>query len=214
MSFFTLRINKIKVKDNREIGKGELKLLSFVTTEDQPLPLLDDYFSINDPQQKKEILKLAAEAVVSSKVLMQLDYVSDNHEINFGDTGYALWTSGQVINSFNWQMVLVEVDDDVREVGAKIEGYLGDSDFDKFLDNVMTLVGVATNPTVTLSIAVAKYIIGKVAKELISNKDDQVGLVYQSFARGLDYPALDRQASGVPDMSGNLSIDYRIYGEE
>ena len=120
----------------------------------------------------------------------------------------------RIPTSFNWQMIVAEIDQDVRNVGAEINAIVNDPQFDGFLANVARLAAFGVNPTVTLSIAVAKYIINAVADELAKNKDDQLGLVYQSFYRHLDYPCLDRQAFGIPDLTGNLRIDYRIYGEE
>lgn len=216
MPFFTLRINKIKIINNREpVGSGEVKLLSFITTEDQPLPMLDDYFEETDVNVQRQLLAAAAKEVVSSKALMRIDNIPDGHTMTFGDTGYSLWTVPDAVpKSFNWQMVLIEVDQDVREIGAWINALLADPEFDVFLDNVIKLAAFGANPTVTLSIAIGKYVIGKIADELLQNKDDQLGVVYQSFYRGLDYPGLDRQAHEIPDTTGNLRIDYRLYGEE
>lgn len=215
MAFLTLRIKRIKVIDNREpIGSGEVKLLSFITSEDAPLPMLDSYFTVNDVDAKTQLLLAAASEVLSAKTLMQVDNIKDGHEINFGDTGYALWTVREIVDSFNWQMTLIESDEGVRDLGETINCFLSDPEFEGFLMNIAKLASFAANPSVTLGIAVGKYVIGKVADELLKNKDDQIGIVYQSFYRGLDFPSLDRQAFGIPDMTGNIKIDYRIYGEE
>ncbi len=42
MEFFVFRLNKIKILNNREWGKGEVKVLSFVTGGDAGLPVLDN----------------------------------------------------------------------------------------------------------------------------------------------------------------------------
>ena len=215
MPFLTLRIKKIKVIDNREpIGPGEVKLISFVTSEDDPLPNLDSFFTASTGQEKLEILQAAASNVLSSKTLMRIDNIKDGQEMTFGDTGYALWTTHKPIDSFNWQMILIECDEDVRQIGEFISGFLNDPEFDTFLMNIAKLAQFAANPSVTLSIAIGKFVLGKVAETLLDNKDDQLGIVYQSFHRALDFPAGDRQAFGIPDISDNLRIDYRIYAED
>jgi len=215
MSFLTLRIKRIKIIDNRELfGSGEVKLLSFVTSEDDPLPVLDAYFNENDDKAKLGLLRAAASDILSAKTLMQVDHIKNGHEMIFGDSGYSLWTTRKKIDSFNWQMILVESDAGVREMGNVISSYINDPEFDTFLLNIAKLASFAVNPTVTLSIAIGKFVLGKVADELLRNKDDQIGVVYQSFYRALDFPAGDRQAMNIPDLSGNLRIDYRIYAEE
>jgi len=212
MSFLTLRIEKIKIIDNKELlGNGEVKLLSFVTSEDDPLPILDNYFTASTGKEKLDILKAATSDVISSKILMQIDNIKDGQELIFGDTGYALWTTKKYINSFNWQMILIEIDNDVRQIGGFINDLVVDPEFEVFLTNIAKLAQFAINPTITLSIAIGKFVFGKVADILLNNKDDQLGIVYQSFCRGLDFP---RQAFGIPDISGNLRIDYRIYVED
>lgn len=215
MAFLTLRINKIKVIDVREFfGPGEVKLLSFVTSEDTPFPIVEKYFQENDEEEKKKIIKSAARQVVSSKELMTIENIKDGHEMIFGDTGYSLWTANKIVNSFNWHMVLIECDKDVRDIGSTILGYIEDPKFDSFISNVVQLAAFQMNPSVTLAIQVGKYVVERIGRELLKNKDDQIGVVYQSFYKELDYPGLDRRASNIPDISGNIRIDYRIWGAE
>jgi len=44
------------------------------------------------------------------------------------------------------------------------------------------------------------------------NKDDQVGLAYQSFNKPEHYPHGERKRDDVPDLSNNVLIDYSIFG--
>jgi len=223
MPLFSFRIKRIFVRDNREFGNGELKIISFITTEDAPLPILDGFFETNDPAEKKKLVKAAVETVISSKTLMQLGYVTDNHNIYFGNTGYSLWTSGVFLKSFNWQMILAEMDDDIRHIGDRIRETINTPEFDSFLNNLMVLASVSANPTVTVAIQAGKYVLNQVAAALLNNKDDQVGLVYQSFIDGVDYNLeneLEKQGyfnteiKDIPDMSGNLSMDIQMVGRK
>lgn len=210
-----LRLNRIKVINNREwFSPGEVKIFSYVTSEDEPLPNLDEYFLVSTGQKKLEILMAAAAKVISSKFLMQINHVIDGQTLIFGDTGYSIHEFNKRVDSFNWQMTVAESDDDVRAIGAWIDNIIVDPEFEGFLINIAKLAQFAINPTVTLSIAIGKYVLGKVADCLLKNKDDQLGVVYQSFYRDLDFPSGDRQAFGIPDLSGNLRIDYRIYAED
>ena len=212
MEFFVFRLNKLKILNNREWGPGELKLLSFITGQDVNLPVLDDLQHTTDPEQKKRLIQAAAQSVLSAKVLMQLDNVKDGHQITFGDTGYALYTADKIPISFNWSLMLMEIDEDINNLGKKIDGVIQAPEFDGFVDNVLILAGAAANPAAAAGVAVAKYVFGLVADTLIENKDDQIGLAYQSFNRFEHYLHGERKRDDVPDLSNNVRIDYSIFG--
>jgi len=212
MEFFVFRLNKLKILNNREWGPGELKLLSFITGQDVNLPVLDDLQRTTDPEQKKKLIRAAAQSVLSAKVLMQLDNVKDGHQMTFGDTGYALYTADKIPISFNWSLMLMEIDEDINNLGKKIDGVIQAPAFDGFVDNVLILAGAAANPAATAGVAVAKYVFSLVADTLIENKDDQIGLAYQSFNRFEHYLHGERKRDDVPDLSNNVLIDYSIFG--
>lgn len=210
--FFVFRLDELKILNNREWGAGEVKLLSFVTGEDVNLPVLDDLQRTTEPERKKELIKAATQTVLSSKVLMQLDNVRDGHIMTFGDTGYALYTSSKIPISFNWTLMLFEIDEDINNLGKDIDGVINRPEFDSFVNDVLILASVATNPVAAAGVAIAKYTLGVVAKTLIKNKDDQIGLSYLSFNKFEHYPHGERKRDDVPDLSGNVFIDYSIFG--
>ena len=210
--FFVFRLNELKILNNREWGAGEVKLLSFVTGGDVNLPVLDDLQRTTEPERKKELIKAATQSVLSSKVLMQLDNVRDGHLMTFGDTGYALYTSSKIPISFNWTLMLFEIDEDINNLGKDIDGVINRPEFDSFVNNVLILASAATNPVAAAGVAIAKYTVGVVAKSMIKNKDDQIGLAYLSFNKFEHYPHGERKRDDVPDLSGNVFIDYSIFG--
>jgi len=212
MEFFVFRLNKLKILNNREWGPGELKILSFFTGEDVNLPVLDDLQRTTDPKQKKELIMAASQSVLSAKVLMQLDNVKDGHQMTFGDTGYALYTAQKIPVSFNWSLMIFEIDEDINNLGKKIDSVINKPEFDGFVDNLLLLAGAATNPAATAGVAIAKHVFSLVADTMIENKDDQVGLAYQSFNRFEHYPHGERKRDNVPDLSNNVLIDYSIFG--
>ena len=212
MEFFVFRLNKLKILNNREWGPGELKLLSFVTGQDVNLPVLDDLQRTTDEERKKKLIQAAAQSVLSSKVLMQLDNVKDGHLMTFGDTGYALYTANKIPVSFNWSLMLFEIDEDINNLGRKVDGVISAPEFDGFVGNVLILASAAANPAAAAGVAIAKCIFGLVADTMIENKDDQIGLAYQSFNRFEHYPHGERKRDDVPDLSNNIRIDYSIFG--
>lgn len=212
MEFFVFRLNKIKILNNRDWGKGEVKLLSFVTGTEGSLPVLDDLQRTTDIEKKKEIIKAATQSVLSAKVLMQIENVKDGHQMTFGDTGYALYTTDKIPVSFNWSLLAFDLDEDINEIGRRIDGIIDMPGFDGFTTNVLILVGAAANPAATAGVAIAKFVFGIIADSMIKNKDDQIGVVYQSFNRFEHYPHGERKKDDVPDLSNNMFIDYSIFG--
>jgi hypothetical protein len=210
--FFAFRLNKLKILNNREWGPGEVKILSFVTGQDGSLPVLEDLQRTTNVEEKKQIIRAATQTVLSSKVLMQIDHVKDGHQMTFGDTGYALWTSDKIPISFNWSLVAFEIDEDINALGKKIDAIVNDAGFDGFARNLITLLGAATNPATLAGLAIAKYALGVLADVLLENKDDQIGVAYQSFNRFEHYPHGERKKDDVPDLSNNIFIDYSIFG--
>jgi hypothetical protein len=214
MEFFVFKLNQLKIFNNREWGAGELKILSFITGDDINLPVLDELQHTNDPDEKKALIRAAAQTMLSSKTLMQLDHVKDGHKATFGDTGYALYKSNSIPISFNWSLMVFDIDQDINDLGRKIDDTLNSDGFDGFLDDAIILAGAASNPATAAGVAVAKYIFGTISKTMIKNKDDQVGLAYQSFNKFEHYPHGERKRDDVPDLSNNLRIDYSIFGIE
>lgn len=212
MEFFAFRLNKLKILNNREWGSGEVKMLSFITGEDINLPVLDGLLSTTDVNVKKQLIQAASQSVLSSKVLMQLDNVTDGHVMTFGDTGYALYTSGKIPVSFNWSLILIDIDEDINNLGKKIDSIIDAPGFNGFVNNVLLLASAAANPAAVAGVAIAKYVFGVVADTMIENKDDQIGLAYQSFNRFEHYPHGERKRDDVPDLSNNVRIDYSIFG--
>jgi len=212
MEFFAFRLNKLKILDNREFGPGEVKMLSFITGEDVNLPVLDELQRTTDINRKKQLIQAAAQSVLNSKVIMQLDNVRDGHQMTFGDTGYALYTSKKIPVSFNWSLMLFEIDEDVNNLGKKVDSMINAPEFDGFVSNVLILASAAANPAVVAGVAIAKYVFGLVADTMIENKDDQIGLAYQSFNKFEHYPHGERKRDDVPDLSNNIRIDYSIFG--
>ncbi|MBP1730275.1 MAG: hypothetical protein H6Q55_704 [Deltaproteobacteria bacterium] len=153
--FFAFRLNKIKILKNREWGSGEVKILSFITGQDGSLPILDDLQRTTVVKKKKEIIRTAAQTVLSAKVLMQIDNVKDGHQMTFGDTGYALYTADKIPMSFNWSLVAFELDEDINTLGQRIDGLVRSPGFDGFALNLVTLLGAGGNPAAIAGLHIA-----------------------------------------------------------
>jgi len=211
---FTLRLKELQILDNREIGKAEVKIFSFIASNDISVPALDEYFKEIDKPKREKFLKEISRQVVSTKILTQVDYIKDNHLIEFGDTGKSLWTINYIPRSFNWTSLVLESDEDIREFGKKVDDLVTSDEFNSFIPNILTVASISINPVATAYIEIGKFILRQISSNLMKNKDDQIGLIDQSFIREFDYPGLRREAFGVYDLSRNMLYSYLIFGQE
>lgn len=215
---FYFRINKMKVIDNRTSGflffkrdLADVKIISFVTTGNDDLPDLDAWTRQNDPATKKVLLAAAVSSVLASRILTEVDHVKDNQSLFFGDTGYVLFQSKAIPSDFNWCFVAVKSNRGTRELGDLLGGVVKDPEFDTFASNVGTLVAGAANPAFTAGVAVAKFATGIISKILSAKGDEQIGILYMSLDQAEHYPHGERKKDDVPDLSGNMLIDYSIF---
>jgi hypothetical protein len=212
--YFTVRLNKISIKDNMEWGTAEVKVLSFITAGNINLPVLDAYIKTNSDEEKKSIIKTAANDMIGVRELTEVHNVCDDSELKFGseDAGISVYTGDKIPVDINWSLVLIERDVEVREVGNRLEDIVGSKEFDSFSTNLITLIGKAASPEIAIAFKIGKFIAGTAGKILANNKDDQIGLFATSLNRFQHYPNGVRSKDDVPGVNGNIFIDYHIFG--
>ena len=210
--FFAFRINRLRIFKNREWGAGELKMISFVSTGDEAPSALDGLLQTSDPDAKRKILRDASRQMLSVKEFIQVDEIRDGHVLTFGDSGYALYTAMRIPVSLNWTFLILESDEDVVELGRRIDTVVDGKDFDTFATSAITLLAAAATPQLTAAAAIAKFVSRAIPQVLVRNRDDQVGLYYLSLNRMEHYPNGERKRDDVPDLSNNVRVDYSIFG--
>lgn len=209
---FYVRINKVKILNNREmLGKGEIQLMSFVTKGESDFPMLEDFFNTNNRMAKRKFVKQAIEKVVNSRILMPIQKFKDNQEIFFGDTGYIVYQSETIPEELNWMFLAIELDQKTRTNAELISLLLADNTISDVVDSIANIAGVE-NPIIN-AITKLTTIIAKAVTEIFKNdRDDQAGLFLASFIRKEDYPFGKRDKKNVPDLTANMLIDYTIFG--
>lgn len=214
--YFTVRLNRIRVIDNKEWGPAEVRILSFVTAGNDSLPSLSGYAETNSDDEKRKIIAEAAKDLVAFREFIEVQGVRDDSYLTFGsaDAGISVFTAGKIPVDLNWSLVLVERDRDIREIGDAIETLLKSSEFDSFTTDLITLVAGASNPEITLAFKIGKYVAAQIGKGLSNNKDDQVGLFVESLNRFQHYLHGERKRDGVPGVNGNIFVDYTVFGTE
>ena len=218
---FYFRLDKVRIHDNRESGflffkrnLAEIKFISFITTGDTAFPDLDPFIRETDPDKKARLAADMVKQVVSNRILSTIDNVKDNQDITFGDTGYVLLQAAQIPQDFNWCLLALEDDGDLRELGVSLDSIINDEGFAGFSLRLAEVVGAASNPAFIAGVEIAKFVAGVVAERLRDGKNDLAGLLYMSLNRREHYPHGNRKRTKVPDLTGNMLVDYSLFGFE
>ena len=218
---FYFRINKLKIVDNREnrqflnifgADRAEVKLNSFITTDETFVPEMDELLATNDPQRRKDLFASAVSHVIGSRVLTTIQNVTDNHVMTFGDTGYVLYQSERIPTDFNWILLAIESDHDVRAIGHDIHSVIQDEELDQVVARTLALAAASANPSYVAAVGIGKFVTKLVAERRRENKDDMIGILYASLNRFEHYRHGERKKNNVPDLTNNMFVDYSLFG--
>lgn len=209
---FYLRLNKLRIYSNGALlGSSEVQLMSFVTLGEADFPMLNEFYRTSDAGQKKQLVAQAVAKVVSSRIMPEIQRVKDNQLIYFGDTGYNVFVADAIPESVNWMLLAVKSNQQMVDNATLLSQILTE----KNLTSLVGAIGVlasATNP-VTAAVTTLTTLVAESVLKLCTNaKDHQLGLIITSFIRQEHYPYGKRDAQDVPDATGNMKVDYTIFG--
>jgi hypothetical protein len=233
---FYTRINKIKVFDNREgfLGlfnrRAEMRIYSYVKSltllpEIQVLPeltyttggiALSELMGLPDEEARKQRLLdavLAEAGHLAQSSYLEINGVKDKQTMLFGDSGLVIFSSEYIPDRLDVQLWVIESDNDVRNFVIEADKVL-ESDAFRGLFAVVEAALAVTNPVISGVIAVAGVVINILRKKLRENKDDLVGYWQASFNRPEHYPHGTRDKQDVYDTTGNILVDYTLFGYE
>ncbi|MBE8727830.1 hypothetical protein C4F50_23185 [Flavobacterium sp. KB82] len=199
------------MKNGDLIGKGEIQFMSFINQSSDSFPNLNEFFETNDEARKKEIIKDSVSNVIQSRILMTIHKVKDKSLITFGDTGYIVYKSEKIPKDFSWQIIGVELDKKTRDNAGLIKAVLTDSNINVITKGIEVLAKTS-NPISGAVVELSKLVVGIILDIAKNKKDDQVGYYLSSFIEKLDYPNGIRDRQDVPDLTGNMFVDYSIFG--
>ncbi|OFX16708.1 MAG: hypothetical protein A2033_12855 [Bacteroidetes bacterium GWA2_31_9] len=209
---FYLRLNKVRILNNRELlGKGEIQIMSFVTLGEADFPNFNEFFKTNDEKRKREIIENAVDKVINSRVLPEIGKVKDNQVITFGDTGLIVYKADNIPPDFNWMLIAIESDKKTRDNAELISKILTDKNITSIV-GVISALATVSNP-VAAAIATLSTLISKSLTTIFKkDKDDEAGLFLASFIEKEHYPNGKREKEDVIDSTGNMYVDYTIFG--
>ena len=185
--------------------------MSFINQSSDSFPNLNEFFETNDENRKKEIIKDSVSQVIQSRILMTINKVKDKSIITFGDTGYIVYKDDKIPQDFSWQIVGVELDKKMRDNATLIKAVLTDSNINVLTKGIEALAKT-TNPVSGAVVELSKLVVGVILDIAKNKKDDQIGYYLSSFIEKLDYPNGIRDKQDVPDLTGNMFVDYSIFG--
>ena len=230
---FYARINKMKIFDNREGFLGlfnrsaEMRIYSYVSNpagtaghllegERPVLPLsVSDLLSLDENQRREKLLEqvLAEAGLLAQSNYLEINGVKDNQTLLFGDAGLVIYSSEQIPGDLDIRLWVIESDADIRNFALEADKVLDSDAFKGIFAAVETALAV-TVPTLSGAIAVGGVVVSLLRQKLRANKDDLVGYWQVSLNRTEHYPHGTRDRQDVYDTTGNILIDYTLFGFE
>jgi hypothetical protein len=230
---FYVRINKIKVFNNREgflglFNRAEMHIYSYVTASSVPFPVepagsspsllqqpfLSDLLELPDEAARKQFLldaTLTEANRFAQSAHLGINGVKDNQSLLFGEAGLAIYAGEQIPDALNIQLWVIESDEDVRRFVLDADRVL-DSDAFKGLFAAVETALTVTAPTLSGIIAVSGVVTTLLRQKLRANKDDLAGYWQASLNRPEHYPHGARDRQDVYDTTGNIMVDYTLFG--
>jgi len=209
---FYLRLNKIRIFNNyRLLGSSDLQLMSFVTMGEADFPKLNEFYRTSDAAVKKELIAQAVNKVLNSRIMPQIQRIKDNQVIYFGDTGYNVFVNDTIPQDLNWMLLAIKSSQQLVDNATLAGEIITEQNLNSLVVTIAMLAGVASPVTAavsTLTLLVAQSVL----KVCTNAKDHQLGLLLTSFVRQEHYPNGKRDAQDVPDATGNMKVDYTIFG--
>jgi hypothetical protein len=233
---FYARINKIKVFDSREgffglFNRDELRIYSLVSNPTNmagfghfgdfsgqpkvlPQPVLlkfDDLPGIRVKKRKEKLLEavLTEAERFSQSQRLEICGVKDNQSLLFGESGFVTYQSNRIPDRLDVQLWVIESNSDVREFAIDADTVLESEAFKRLLS-----VLKVTNPVPGATISIGGVVTQLLRKKLIASKDALAGYWQTSLNREEHYPHGARDRQDVPDTTGNILVDYTLFGFE
>jgi hypothetical protein len=233
---FYARINQIKVFNNREGFLGlfnryaEMRIYSYTeagfasvpaaetghTPSLHHYPTWSDLLNLPDEAARKQFLldaTLTEAGHLAQSACLEIDRVKDNRTLLFGESGLVIYTGEQIPDTLDMQLWMIESDSDIRRFALDADSVL-DSDAFKGLFAAVETALLVMNPALSGAIAVGSVVVSLLRQKLRANKDDLAGYWQASLNRTEHYPHGVRDRQDVYDTTGNILVDYTLFGFE
>ena len=209
---FYLRLNKIRIFNNYTLlGPSDLQLMSFVTLGEADFPMLDEFYRTSDAAVKRDLVAQAVTKVISSRIMPQVQRIKDNQLIYFGDTGYNVFVTDTIPQDLNRMLLAIKSNQKMVDNAKLMSEILTQQNLTTLVGAIAALAAMS-NPVTAAVTTLTTLVAQSVLKICANAKDHQLGLLLTSFVRQEHYPNGKRDAQDVPDTTGNMRVDYTIFG--
>ena len=130
-------------------------------------------------------------------------------ELPLGPGGLALYrtSQGKVPEFLDYRILIVELDEDVRQAGAVLDAVRQDTQFEQFKAALLTAAAVAAPPAALIS-AATDLTLNIITRLLKADKNDQLLLVQGSFSNTFD--DLGTRYGLINQSSRSAEISYEV----
>jgi hypothetical protein len=151
-----MSLKEVYIKDTRDLGKGDIYLVTLVTDN-----LSSEPFTIT---------------------IKTFEDIHDGENLQIGPGGLAIYRNepGKIPRFLDYRILVVESDQEIRQAVDVLEQVKEDEQYKSFRDSLSAMAGVSQPATALITVA-ADFIIGLVARVLRMNRDDQIMYVAGSF---------------------------------
>jgi hypothetical protein len=151
-----MSLKEIYIKDTRDIGKGDIYLVTVVTDN-----LSSEPFTIT---------------------IKTFEDIHNEENLQIGPGGLAIYRNepGKIPRFLDYRILVVESDQEIRQAVDVLEEVKEDEQYKSFRDSLSAMAGVSQPATALITVA-ADFIMGLVARVLRMNRDDQIIYVAGSF---------------------------------
>lgn len=159
-----------------------------------------------------QLLSVVADGVSAEPIQMSsqvFEGVRRKTELPLGPGGLALYrtTAGQIPEFLDYRILVLELDEDVRQAGAVLDAVRQDAQYLQFRDALLAAAAVAAPPTALIT-AATDFAFNTLARLLRADRDDQLLLVQGSFSNTFD--DLGTRYGLITQSSRSAEISYDV----
>jgi hypothetical protein len=223
----------MKVYDNREGFLGlfnrsaEICIYSYVSNPDGtadhitesgrlvPSLSVSDLLNLDENGRREKLLEqvLVEAGLFAQSKYLEINGVKDNQTLLFGDAGLVIYSSEQIPDELDIRLWVIESGADARSFSIEADKVLDSDAFKGLFAVVETALAVAVL-TLSGALVVGGVAVSLLRQKLRANKDDLVGYWQTLLNRVEHYPHGMRDRQDVYDTTGNILIDYTLFGFE
>ena len=179
-----MSLRRVFIRRKRELlGKAEIQVVSVVTdgVSAEPIQLCSEVY----------------------------EGIGRKTELPLGPGGVALYrtSNGKVPQFLDYRILLMELDEDVRQTGAVLDAVRQDDQFKQFRSALLAATAVAAPPAALIT-AATDFTLNLLARLLKADKDDQLLLIRGSFSNTFD--DLGTKYGLINQANSNAEVSYQV----